>query len=71
MNHPSEPSHHHRDSFSYRGWLVSDKRHKRALAAIFYTFIVPLILLVGIFIALNFVLAIYLGQYMLRFAWNY
>ena len=74
MNEPTkqiEPLTPHHDSFSNRGWLLSDKRHKRALAAFFYTFVIPLMIILGIFALLHLFLAVHLVQCALRFAWNY
>lgn len=50
--HPAS-AHHHHDTYSHRNWIISDKRHKRLFAAIFYTFIVPLLFLFCIFLLLN------------------
>lgn len=60
-NSPPSPDqkHHVHDTFSYRGWLVSDRRHRRAIAAAFYTLVVPTVLLLVFFILMHVILAAY------------
>lgn len=67
------PSHHphHHDTYSHRNWFVSDKRHKRFFAAVFYTFLVPILLLFAIFLILNSYLGIYLFVCQMRWALGY
>ena len=69
----TQPSHHphHHDTYSHRNWFVSDKRHKRFFAAVFYTFLVPILLLFAIFLILNSYLGIYLFVCQLRWALGY
>lgn len=64
MSAPDSPStsdhkHHTHDTFSYRGWLVSDRRHRRAIAAAFYTLIVPTLLILAFFALMHLFLALY------------
>lgn len=55
----AEHKHHGHDTFSYRGWLVSDKRHRRAIAAAFYTFVVPTLLVLFFFVLMHVILALF------------
>lgn len=50
------------DTYSYKGWLISDSFWKRAIAVVGYSFVGQLVLslVIGILIALFMVIAVFI-----------